>query len=280
MENDRKIESRPVETYAEDMAQVLENDKEGLVKKIIHGEAEHEMEKRNLSPQSRKNRIFLVAGFLLLFAALAILTFFILHRTSPTVPVVAQFTPIIFNSQMVFLEVSGMDAKEITQNILKEITNNKVKTGGVEGIYLTENQKIIGLRRFIALTQSHFVPGDNQLFIKDNFLMGVADNSFFLLLKMRSTPDIFPAMRDWEKNMLADLHEFIGVDITSGTSYLFKKDFTDGLIANKNARILYDNSGNVVLSYIFADDNDIVITASPAAAREIMLELASAQIKQ
>ena len=47
--------SRVIETYAEDMAQVLENDKGGLIKKIIHEEEEHEAEKRNLSPQSKKN---------------------------------------------------------------------------------------------------------------------------------------------------------------------------------------------------------------------------------
>ena len=38
----------------------VENDKEGLIKKIIHGEEEHEREKINLSPESKKNKIIVI----------------------------------------------------------------------------------------------------------------------------------------------------------------------------------------------------------------------------
>ena len=54
MEKDDKTHNKIVQTYAEDMAKVLENNTEGLVKKIIHGEEEHEQEKKNLSPKSKK----------------------------------------------------------------------------------------------------------------------------------------------------------------------------------------------------------------------------------
>jgi hypothetical protein len=80
--------------------------------------------------------------------------------------------------------------------------------------------------------------------------------------------------------MLSDLHGFFGINISSDTNYLFTKDFEDGIVENKNARILYDKDGNMVMMYIFADESSVVITDSTQTASEIMLRLASAEKKQ
>ena len=50
-----------VETYAEDMAGVIGSDAGGIVKKIIQGEEEKEMEKKNLSPNQRKIKFFFMS---------------------------------------------------------------------------------------------------------------------------------------------------------------------------------------------------------------------------
>ena len=42
-----------------------------------------------------------------------------------------------------------------------------------EGIYLTENKQIIGLRRFITLIKGNFVPGADPVYVSDNFLMPI-----------------------------------------------------------------------------------------------------------
>ena len=42
MQNNESIKPKIVETYAEDMAKVIEDDRGGLIKKIIHSEEEHE----------------------------------------------------------------------------------------------------------------------------------------------------------------------------------------------------------------------------------------------
>lgn len=276
-----------VKTYAEDMAEVIENDPGGLVKNIIHTEEEHEAEKRNLSPKSKKNEIFMFLGIFLLAVSLIISSFLFFRKTSNTVPVTKQFTPIIFNDQITPLEILGLGKDEITQDILKEIQNTKVGVGGVEGIYPTLNKQMIGLRKFISLTNFHFTPNQDTTFVSDNFLMGVVKNQvnidatsgtgFFILLKMRSITDVFDSLRAWEPNLLTDLHNFLGMDISSSNNYLFTKNFQDGIIENKNARILYDQGGNIVLMYIFADDNSVIITDSEAAAHEIILRLASNQ---
>lgn len=280
-----------VETYADDMAKIIENDTQGLVKKIIHGEEEHEIEKINSSPQSKKNKLFMVISFLLIVLAIAILSFFFFKKDSNVVEVKTQFTPIVFTDQSVFLEVAGLKKDEVEQTVFNEINNLKVKVGGVEGIYLTENkQKVVGLREFISLTKSHFVPGDNTLFVNDNFLIGAmltglkstspTAGDFFILLKVRSTADIFDALRAWEPYLLSDLRGFSGINISGETNYLLTKSFEDGIVENKNARVLYDKDGQIILMYIFADENSVIITTSQPAAHEIMLRLASSEKKQ
>jgi len=279
-----------VETYAEDMAKILESDTGGLIKKIIRGEERHEAEKKNLSPQSKKNRFFMLVSILLVFLASVVLSFLFLKKTTNTVPIEKQFVPIIFNDQSTFLEVSGLKKDDIEHTVLNEINATKVKNGGLEGIYLTENKQIIGLRRFITLIKGSFIPGNNLFFVKDNFLLGVvntetppadgASKGFFILLKVRSAADIFDALRSWEEKMFFDLYGFLGIDISNETKYLLTKNFEDGIVENKNARLLSDKDGNLVVMYIFADDNSVIITNSPESAHEIMLRLASSQKKQ
>ena len=223
-------------------------------------------------------------SLLLLAFALSILSFYLFRTTINTVSVEKAFVPIIFNDKSAYFEIAGLDKDEIAQTVRNEVNATKVKNGEVEGIYLTENKQVLGLRRFMALIKGNFVPGDNTLFINDNFMMGVvkAENpGFFMLLKVRSTADIFDALRVWEAAMLADLHGFLGIDVSSDTNYLFKKAFQNGVVENKNARILYKNDGEpgdeMVLEYIFADDNSVILTGSQSAAHEVMLRLAGSR---
>ncbi|MFA6520145.1 MAG: hypothetical protein WCT44_00905 [Candidatus Paceibacterota bacterium] len=290
MDPENKQQNKVIETYAEDMATVIGNDTEGLIKKIIHGEEQNEIEKRKLSPESKQNQVFMYIGVVLLVLAFGVLTFFFLQDKKNTVPVEKQFTPLVFNDKSVFLEVAGLKAEAIRQMVLSEINTSSVKDEGVEGIYLTENKKVIGLRRFLSLIKSNLAPNENVLLVSDNFLLGMVGSTadveepsgsgFFILLKARSTFDIFDSMRAWEDKMFSDLRGFLGISIDSNTSYLLTKDFEDGIVENKNARILYDKEGKIVLMYIFADENSVVITDSEGAIHEVVLRLASKATKE
>ena len=277
-----------VETFAEDIAGVIGEDAGGMVKNIIHAEEEREAQKKNLSPESKENKLLTVISFLLLVASLVIALFLVFTKKPSTVPVQPQFIPLIFTDKSVSLDVSGKKASDIEQSVADEITNTAITPSNVEGIYLTENKQVIGLRRFITLIGSHFVPDPNPILLSDSFLLGVVQNQpdaslgtgFFILMKVRSATDVFDSLRAWEPNMLTDLHGFFGLNVSSATNYLFTKSFTDGIIENKNARILYDQYGNIVLMYVFADDNSIVITDSQNAADQVILRLASSQLQQ
>jgi hypothetical protein len=260
------------------------------VRKIIQGEEEHEEEKKNLSPESKKNKAYMLISVFLILVSVLTLSFFVLKKDVNTVPVEKQFVPLIFNDQSTFVEVSMLKKEQIINSVLNEVNDTEVKVGGIKGIYLTSNKQVVGLRQFISLIKSSFAPNENTLLVSDNFMLGSmltglkstspTAGDFFILLKVRSTADIFEAMRAWEGKMFTDLRGFLGINITSEINYLFTKSFEDSIVDNKNARVLKDKEGSPVLMYIFADDNSVIITGSPAVVHEIILRLASAQKKQ
>lgn len=284
MEQENKTPNKIVQTYAEDMAGVLAGGEGSMIKKIIHSEEEEERRKKNLSPESKKNKFFMIMGMVFILAALGVLLFLLFKKGPSKVPVEKQFTPLVFIDTESVLEVAGLKKDAIAEKVNEAVTGTKVKAGGVEGIYLTLDKTPVGLRKFVELIGGNFNPGNNTL-VYDSFLMGVvkssgqaAPNGFFILLKMRSIPDIFDAMRSWEGKMFSDLHGFAGTAIAPETKYLLGKNFEDGVVENKNARILYDHEGNAVLMYVFADDNSVVISNTRDAVREIMIRLAVSQV--
>jgi len=281
--DDNKLKNKNVETYTADMVKAIESDKGGLIKKIIHEEEEHEAEKINLSPGSKKNRVFMFISITLIILALGVLVFFaFFNEKINVIEITPQATSIIFTDQTDFIPIDGLTKEKIAETISNQANNTKVKIGGINGIYLTENKKVIGFDRFATLLKSNLTT-DQLGLINDNFLMGVLNEetkNLFMLIKARSFADIFPVMQSWESKMLYDLHGFFGVNLSPETNYLFTKSFEDGIVANKNARILRDNNGKIVLMYVFADDNSIIITNSENAVNEIILRLNSSKIKK
>jgi len=105
------------------------------------------------------------------------------------------------------------------------------------------------------------------------------DRDLFILIKMRSVADVFDPMQKWEAKMFSDLHGLFKTDINADTAYLLTSDFTDGIIQNKNARILYDKNGNIVMMYVYITNDTLIITNSESAVAEVISRLASGQIK-
>ncbi len=290
MENKDKLKNRDVETLADDMVKVIENDRGGLIKKIIHEEEEHEALKKSLSPESGKNKIFMYSSVALLCIALIVFIVMILiSKDGDVVSVIPQIGPNIFLDKTDFKAIDRFTKDKIIEVVSNQSENTNVKMDGVEGIYLTENKKVIGFRRFIDLLEGRLTKSDTES-IGDNFLLGVVNKDmrfvssvsghFFVLFKVKSFSDVFPVMKNWEGNMLSDLHGFFGVDISPATDYLFVKSFEDGIVENKNARILRDNNGNVILMYVFINDTSVMITNSGQATNEIILRITSSQIRK
>lgn len=284
-----------VETYAADMAGALQDGKNGIIKKIIHGEEEHELEKMERSPESMKNRILMSLSALFVLLSVLALGVSFIKKQVPTVPVAEQFVPLIYTDKSAVIETATLTKDELAVKVRAEMQKTILKPQGIEGIYLTANKNPLGFREFIKSIDSNAIFVDDTTIVSDNFLLGffkepsvmngtekenLSDKDFFILIKMRSITDVFTSLHEWENKMFFDLHGFFGIDFTADTKYLLTKNFEDGIVENKNARILYDKDNKPVMMYVFADDNSVVITNNHNAVREIILRLASSEVKK
>lgn len=290
----KDIKNATIETYADDMAKVIGDNENGIVKRMIEEEEKHNAEEKKVSPETKKNEVFLILGIFLFVAAfVAVILVFVFREKIFTVDVKPQYVPIIFTDKTEFKEISGLKKDEVIQTIVNESNTSKFKDGGVEAIYVSINQKVLGFRQFLNIIEANLDQTKIE-FINDNFLVGVVDEKssisnqpsslsgrdFFILLKMRSILDIFDTMHLWESKMFFDLHKFFGVELNIDTKYLLEKDFEDGIIQNKNARILKDKDGKIIMMYIYAEEDSFIITNSEIAVKEIMLRLASSKVKK
>lgn len=306
-EKEKTIPNKPsvprIQTFAEDMAQAIGDNQEGIVKKIIHQDEENEEEKKKRSMGSMQNRFFVTMSIVLMMATVGLVTYSVFNSKANTLLVEKQFVPLIFTDNSVFVEIAGLNNKDkILKAIYGAVRETELKADEISGIYLTENKQVIGLRRFIELINGNFVapearPGEDTL-VSDEFLIGISNTDiktnpegakefnrdFFILIKMRSLTDVFKNLREWETKMFSDLYVFFGYPLSSNTEYLLTKNFEDSIVENKNARLLYKNgeknTDNIAMMYVFANNDSVVITKSPFTVREIILRLASSQIKK
>jgi hypothetical protein len=279
----KKVINATIETYADDLAKVVVGNENGLVKKIIDEEEKQKEEKEHKSPERQKNQLFLYAGIFLIVASfIAVSLVFFFRQKIFQVEVPPQYVPIIFTDKTEFKEIADLKKEEIIQTVLNEVNTAEFKEGGIEGVFLTTDKKVIGLRAFLTSIEASLDQTKLE-FVSDGFLIGAVNKESkipFILIKTRYIADVFDSMRAWENKMFFDLHKFFGVDINKDTKYLLESNFEDGIIQNKNARILKDKDGKIVMMYVFADENSVIITNSELAVQEIILRLISSKIKK
>ena len=282
-EEAKKVINVTIETYADDLAKVVVDNENGLVKKIIDEEEKQKEEKEHKSPERYKNQFFLYAGISFVVASFILVSLVFLFRKKIfQVEVPLQYVPIIFTDKTEFKEVDGLKKEEIIQTVLNEINNAEFKDGGIEGVFLTINKKVLGLREFLKITEVNLDQTKLE-FVNDAFLLGGVNKESkipFILIKMRYIVDIFDSIRAWENKMFFDFHKLFGVDINADTKYLLESNFEDGIIQNKNARILKDKDGKIVMMYVFVDENSVIITNSELAVKEILRRLVSGKVKK
>lgn len=274
-EQENNSKNRDIETYAETMAHAAESARGADIKAIIEQESLYEDVKKQTSPELLKNKIFLGAGILLLVSAIALLGYFISTRgKSRAVDVLPQFVPAVFTEETAFIEVSELDRKEVGKEVVLEAQRGGGEERIFKGIYLTENEKVIGWADFLRIIESDFA--EKSASFGEGFLLGAVDSpekDVFILLEARSFAEAFDAMKVWEEKIFSELYDFFGYALSEGNRYLLSKDFENTVVENKNSRVLYDEGGNPALLYVFSGERFVIIASSEEAVERVLAAL-------
>jgi|GEM_PF-5503932 len=272
MQNDKDKVTPTVKTYTDDMVRVVEESGGTVVRQVIEAEERVEEEKRN--PEKQKNRIFGILGSVFTIAAVGILFYFSMNSAPEPLPL-PEATPGEIEhlkiSASTNLEVGGLTKEEVKWAILGASSAISLAPGEIGEIILLEGGEAVGLRHFVAIAGMN-LPLSKIDFVEDDFLLGVINwkgtNHTFLLIKSRSFLDIFPALRDWEPKMLEDLSGLFGIGPA-----LPARGFQDGIIKNKNARVLTDEGGQTMIMYVFVNDEFTLLMRSQEAVEEIIARI-------
>jgi hypothetical protein len=237
----------------------------------------------------------------MLFVALGGAGVFFAYRFAsdmPVVPVIPSVPSLIVADERVELSGTGVELMHALADAGAVLPEGQVLVAYTTETVETENGPIRNPRAGGALIAALGLPAPDIL------LRNVAPESTagsvraggearpFFIFKVTSYERTFAGMLEWERNVGNDLailypsHPLSALPDSASTTLATTTPaqaefaeraagFRDEVVANHDARVLYDSRGNSVLLYGYADKETLVIARNRAAFAELLRRLAT-----
>ncbi len=304
IEKESGSEVPSLQTYRDDIQKVIKKDNVSVVT-IAAAEAG----RRNITPAgatpapkpeiSLAKVVMIAGGVLLTLSALALVAYFFVPRSVPveqTAP--APFIAVDATSVVPFAAsasrasaLASLQDAETNMSLSLGLVGRLLPATKVEG---ANTQTAIDAQTFLQLLAPN-IPADLLRTIQPTFLLGVHVfdvNQPFLILKVDAYEQAYSGMLAWEASMHSSLsplfdytprqhipEENLATSTTpAGQSPLGGATFVDRIVANHDARVLQNNTGDIYFLWTFLDRNTIVITTQENTLREIILRATEAPI--
>lgn len=291
--NNKESGLKTIRTYSSDMADVVRENEMSVIKIAVAEQKRHEQEALYKKAQgSNVSKFFMFIGALALIVGGVAFAYVLLQKKDLIIaPVeikkdIETFIPYDKGSYVDMTNATGpLDVTSIIKSELKKID----KPRSIEALFLTTSSsgtpELLSIQKFLSLMKVT-APGPLSRSFKDQYLVGTYKSSvedrdphLFLMFETNDYNTAYAGMLKWESTMIDDLFDLFGVDVSGERKVLFEKPWKDIIIANRDARILYDDQGVDALYYVFLDKNKIVITDNQEAIVEIMARLITKNIK-
>ncbi len=276
-----KIEGN-VRTYATDIAETMKREK-GSVIKIALAEQERRNEfKKKLDPTATKNVIVMMLGFVLIVGGIMIFIYSVINHDAPVEVTRTNvvFPSLIFTENQVQIDMTELNRTELFRAIHAQADNQTLIPGTINNLYIsyktsfgqtTVPSTLFLTKLGIEVPETFFQNLDPQ------FMLGVYSkqptNNQFVIFKIKDFNETFLAMRDFETTMLSSFLKLFRIDTKTDGKDIFNKPFESVTLFNKEARVLKDSTGKVLLSYVFLDPKTIMITTETDAVQEVVKRL-------
>jgi hypothetical protein len=242
---------------------------------------------------SNSSKVFLIFGGIILIVIALGITYFVTQKnvetTSPVQTIKEIEAPISFNEKT-FVDTAGLTTHNDLSGAIKKEVGNDSKENSVKAIFLKKD--VSGKPELVNVTEFISLIGESapQALIRnlgEKYLIGTyntkdGDSSkphLFLIFSIKDYNQTYASMLSWEKTMLNDMSSIFGIDISGDRSELLEKQWSDIIIDNKDARVLYDNLGKEVLYYIFINKNNFIIADNQDVLKEVVTRIISKETK-
>lgn len=270
-----KISPKSIRTYQSDMADAVRMN-EGSVIKIAVAEQERKAREQQVEIKTeRVGNLFAVGSILFAVLAAGVLGYAVISTREKEVVVTG--TPLnqslIINDGTSTLVLSGKNKQEIAKEFYQTASASREKKGSVLNIKILNEDstlaKIPTAKEFLTSLETA-TPGAFFRSLGDEFMAGSVmldeKSSPFIILKPTSFEYAYSGMLSWEKKMVDDFFILYDINVSGDNAYLLSKPFQDTILKNQDARVLYDSSGQVVMLYLFVNNDDLIIIAKDEGA--------------
>jgi hypothetical protein len=276
-------DARVIHTYMSDMAESVRNNEMSVIKIAAIEQKKHEKEDIYKEPEgTNKTKLFFIVGGIIILIGASVAIYFVMNKNKETAAPVSNITntnvqTLVSYDDKSFIDVTSATNSDDLIKLLKPETTKINKPDSVKSIFLTTSTsgtpELLKLEDFVSLINlsapeplvrslSQYMVGTYTPTTETNLN---AKPHFFLLFQVKDYNLVYAGMLQWEKTMLSDMHSIFSIDVNSISDNSFK----DAVIDNKDGRILVSKTGNVVLYYLFIDNNDLIITDNQDAIKKI-----------
>lgn len=277
LNDDEKV----LRTYTSDMADAIRQNEVSVIKIALAEKEKREQETIYKQAEGTKtSKIFFVIGGIILITAGVVGSYFLFQKKETAAPVITNNFETFIN----YDSYSNLDVTNITnQNDLLKITteNNLSNDGQIKALFfskkINELEEKLNTKDFLSLIQSN-APGALVRSLSDKYLLGQyitleKKSVKFLIFETNNYTQTYASMLEWEKTLLKDLFIILDLKNIPAESPLFEKQWKDIVINNRDARVLYGDSGEGILYYVFINKNHFVITSDKEALKEVISRL-------
>lgn len=277
---------KSMHTYASDMAEAVRDQQASIIKIAVAEQKKREEESGKVIYQKAKksNTIFLFIGLIVIVLGFFGFTFINKKaKENSTHEVVLPYLPtlVTVDAQAV-LDSKNLNGKEDTAKVINDEVAKTQTYGNIKAIIIGNATEEISPRDFFNLIQSS--QPDSLLRTITDMTVGTyatkdSKNSLFFLFKTSNYDQAYASILLAEKVLLDDYFAIFNIDVSKNKD-LFKKAFEDILIDNNDARVLKDESGNILLVYSFISKDKFIITNNIDTIREVTKRVRTQNIKQ
>lgn len=239
------------------------------------------------SEYSKSRVIIFISAILLLVGIIGIVTVILLNSQNSTPVIQVQSLPALITTEIKDeVNISLVTNGAVIKTLADKLNNSQMTVNNLANIYLTAgtstNKRLLTAVEFASLMNFNMPPIIQRVLLPD-FMVGVFSfekNLPFIIFKTTSFENTYAGMLAWEsdleKNMSVLFHlpgyENAG-SILNELAPKTQKKFFDGVIVNKDVRILKGTDNETLLLYGIIDKETVIITVSDTAFKEIINRL-------
>ncbi len=299
---------RSLETYRGDIEQVIQKKNVSVVSIAAAEEERRTLAGKEPAPQKSAEevqnshdlglRIAAIAGGVFLLVAAAGLLAFIFLKPQANAPV-QNVLPAPFISidqtQVIPIPMEQWGRPSLVAAVLSAREKTALSLGLMARLYVTEASTTEFVRPVAAqtllTTLAPEIPAQLLSSLSGEYLLGVHSfdgNQAFLILDIEHYEGAYAGILAWEWNMQRDLEPLFTrtprpripeeniattTPAASSTQQFLPTTFVDRIVENRDARVIQNEFGDLLLLWTFLDRNTLLITTNEYTLREVVSRL-------